>query len=71
MVEIKLILALTIREFDIKDAYEEFDALKGNEKGGSVNGQRAYMMLRGGGHPADYYPCKVKIAQTTEKETRM
>lgn len=60
--KIKLNLVLTIREIDIKDAYKNFDALEGNEKGRSVNGQRAYMMLRGGGHPADYYPCKVKIA---------
>ncbi|APA13955.1 hypothetical protein SS1G_11247 [Sclerotinia sclerotiorum 1980 UF-70] len=63
MTEIKLMLALTIREFDFKDAYEEYDVMKGNPKGLNVNGQRAYMMRRGGGHPADYYPCKVASAR--------
>lgn len=71
MVEIKLILVLTIREFDIKDAYEEFDMVRGNAKGRNVNGQRAYMMLRGGGHPADYYPCKVNFAQMGPKKADM
>ena len=62
MTEVKVMLALTIREFDIKDAYAAFDKVKNNPKGANVNGQRAYMMLRGGGHPADHYPCKVKYA---------
>ncbi|ATZ51418.1 hypothetical protein BCIN_07g00580 [Botrytis cinerea B05.10] len=63
MTEIKLMLALTIRDFDFKDAYEEYDVMKGNPKGLNVNGQRAYMMLRGGGHPADHYPCKATFAK--------
>ncbi|TGO48511.1 hypothetical protein BOTNAR_0471g00110 [Botryotinia narcissicola] len=63
MTEIKLMLALTIQDFDFKDAYEEYDAMKGYPKGLNVNGQRAYMMLRGGGHPADHYPCKVSLAK--------
>jgi len=58
--EIKIILALTIRSFDIVDAYAEFDALKKNPRGMNVNGQRTYMVRgTGGGHPADEYPCKV------------
>lgn len=63
LTEIKVMLAMTIRDFDIEDAYEEFDLMKGNKRGANVNGQRAYMMLRGGGHPADHYPCKVKFAR--------
>ncbi|TGO88203.1 hypothetical protein BPOR_0177g00160 [Botrytis porri] len=47
----------------ISDAYEEYDLIKGDPKGWRVNGQRAYMMLRGGGHPADHYPCKVAFAK--------
>ncbi|MCJ1282012.1 hypothetical protein MMC26_001335 [Xylographa opegraphella] len=62
LVEIKVMLALTIREFDIVDAYDEWDSQKGNPKGMNVNGERAYMIIRGGGHPADFYPCKVKVA---------
>jgi len=60
MTEIKIILALTLRTFDLVDAYEEFDTLKGNPKGWNVNGQRTYMVRgTGGGHPSDGYPCKV------------
>lgn len=63
LTEIKVMLALTLREFDFMDAYDEFDRMKGNPKGWNVNGQRAYMMRRGGGHPADFYPCKVHFAK--------
>jgi hypothetical protein len=56
MTEIKLMLALTVREFDIRDAYDEYDLMKKNPNGWNVNGQRAYMMRGGGGHPADFYP---------------
>jgi sterigmatocystin biosynthesis cytochrome P450 monooxygenase len=46
LTEIKVMLVLTIRQFNVRDAYEEFDVLKGNPKGWNVNGQRAYMMRR-------------------------
>ena len=60
-------LALTVREFDISDACEAYDTLKGNLKGWNVNGQRAYMMRRGGERPADHYPCKVTFANAKER----
>jgi cytochrome P450 len=61
LTEIKLILVLTTREFDINDAYAEFDMVKGNTRNMKVNGNRAYMVrIGGGGHPADGYPCKVR-----------
>ncbi|KAF2675665.1 cytochrome P450 [Lentithecium fluviatile CBS 122367] len=64
MTEIKIILAMTVRSFDIVDAYEEFDALKNNPKGMNVNGQRTYMVRgAGAGHPSDGYPCKVALRQ--------
>ena len=66
LTEIKVMLTLTIRDFNIQNAYEEFDELKKNPKGWNVNGQRAYMMRRGGGHPADNYPCKVTFAHKRE-----
>jgi hypothetical protein len=62
MTEIKTMLVLTVREFDITDAYDEWDRLKGNPKGWNVNGERAYMIHKGSGHPSDLYPCKVKLA---------
>ncbi|KAL8727061.1 MAG: hypothetical protein Q9166_006304 [cf. Caloplaca sp. 2 TL-2023] len=59
LTEIKIILAMTVRDFDFADQYEEFDALRNNPRGRQVNGQRAYMMRRPGTFPADHYPCKV------------
>ena len=68
LTEIKLMLALTIREYNFKDCYREYDAMKGNPSGWNVNGHRAYMARRGGGHPADHYPCRVTfVSQGTEK----
>jgi cytochrome P450 len=61
LTEIKLILALTIREFDIIDAYADFDKIRGSSGNMKVNGQRAYMVrIGGGGHPADSYPCRAR-----------
>jgi hypothetical protein len=54
-----VILALTAREFDIKDAYEEFDALYPRKTMVTVNGERAYQFEKGGAHPADHLPCRV------------
>ncbi|KAL9128895.1 MAG: hypothetical protein Q9217_002517 [Psora testacea] len=68
LTEIKLILALTIRSFNVKEAYREFDEMKKNPRGWNVNGQRAYMMRRGGGHPADHYPCKVAFTHRMEDQ---
>ncbi|KAL8744557.1 MAG: hypothetical protein Q9190_003216 [Brigantiaea leucoxantha] len=61
LTEIKLMLALTIREFDFKDSYKEFDALKKNPVGWNVNGQRAYMMRRVGGHPAHPFMKSIRL----------
>lgn len=67
MTEIKVILALTIRSFNINDAYEEFDAFKKNPRSMNVNGQRTYMVRgTGGGHPADGYPCKATLSKWGE-----
>ena len=60
--ELKVILALTVRELQIEDAYKEWDLQKGTaerERAG-VEGERAYQYIRNGGHPAELYPCRVK-----------
>jgi hypothetical protein len=61
MSELKVILALTAREFDIKDAYEEFDALYPRKSLKTVHGERAYQFEKGGAHPADHMPCRVSV----------
>lgn len=64
MTEIKIILALTVRGFEIRDAYAEFDRGRGRREGMGVQGRRTYMVRgTGGGHPADGYPCRVSMAK--------
>lgn len=46
MTEIKISFALTIRRFDILDAYEGFDKARKNLKGMAANGQRTYVQRR-------------------------
>lgn len=57
--ELKIILALTVREFDVRDAYEEFDRLHPRKGLRTVEGERAYQIEKGGAHPADRFPCRV------------
>ena len=69
LVEIKIVLALTVREFDIIDAYDEWDTLKKNKpEKMRLDGERAYMIYRGTGHPADFYPCRVKPSDGGDKK---
>ncbi|KAH8602492.1 cytochrome P450 [Bisporella sp. PMI_857] len=58
-----IILALTVREFDVRDAYGEFDRLhvaKG-DRIKRVEGERVYQIEQGGAHPADRFPCRVSF----------
>ncbi|KAE9967037.1 hypothetical protein EG327_011641 [Venturia inaequalis] len=83
MVEIKAVLMLVVREFDISPAYDEWDKRMGQEKCEAkvgwgallpsstirhVAGDRVYQTTGGGGsHPADGYPCRVRIAKDRRK----
>ena len=59
MLDVKVALALTVREFDIKPAYEEWDKLNPRKDNLSVDGERAYMVDKGAAHPVDEFPCRV------------
>ncbi|KAH7126605.1 cytochrome P450 [Dendryphion nanum] len=65
VVNIKVGLALTIREFDVKDAYDEWDRMHPSKGIHHVNGERAYCIERGGMHPADGFPCRVSLRSST------
>ena len=67
LAEMKIMLVLTVREFVIEDMYAESDARKGVRGNLSFNGERAYMVRRGGGHPSDYYPCKATFTDEGRK----
>lgn len=77
--EIRIVVVLTARVFDIRDAYEENDAAKLRSQSWlakmgemigvtqkpikEVNNERAYQTEKAGGHPADGYPCRVTLAE--------
>jgi len=61
MLEIKAVLALTVREFDIRSMYEELDRQIPGEEVRTVDGERAYQVKEGAAHPADHYPFRVTL----------
>ncbi|KAM7213905.1 Cytochrome P450 [Rhypophila decipiens] len=73
LVELRMILAILVRRFDIKGAYDEWDSLnegkgKGKKSGiKTVDGERAYQVAKGAAHPADGFPCRVYCASLFEK----
>lgn len=65
MLELKICLVMTLREFMITPAYEEWDKTHPRRGIKTVNGQRAYQAEKGGGgaHPADGFPVKVALRE--------
>jgi hypothetical protein len=61
MTELCVFLACTIREFDVADAYNEWDAV--NKRSGLLEyrGDRAYQIEEAAAHPATHYPCRVNV----------
>lgn len=59
MHDVKITLVLTAREFEIRNAFDEWDSLHPTKKIKHVNGERAYQTQSGGAHPADGYPCRI------------
>ncbi|KAM7195834.1 Cytochrome P450 [Rhypophila sp. PSN 637] len=54
----------TVREFDVQSAYDEWDLLHDKKIRGEIkhaNGERAYQIQSGGVHPADGFPCRVRV----------
>ncbi|KAJ5652032.1 hypothetical protein N7507_009458 [Penicillium longicatenatum] len=72
--EIRVLLAMSLRLFDISPAYEEWDALKLQNQGwvsrltgrfgkavpNTVNGERAYQTEKAA-FPVDDYPCRISL----------
>ncbi|KAL2819651.1 cytochrome P450 [Aspergillus cavernicola] len=63
LLEIRIALVMTLREFNITPAYGEWDRMCPREGVKEVNGHRAYQAEKGGGgaHPADGLPCRVTL----------
>lgn len=69
MLDVKVTLALVVREMEVRGAYEEWDALRGGRKGvKEVRGERAYQTQAGGAHPADGFPCRVRFREGRGQE---
>lgn len=62
MTELKIILACVVREFEFRNAYEEWDALYPG-KGWRYRGDRAYQMEEAAAHPVEHYPCRVFLRE--------
>lgn len=62
LIELKLVVVMTARTFDISPAYDEWDLLHPKKGPNTVDGERAYQVVRGGAHPSDGFPCRVSMA---------
>jgi cytochrome P450 len=64
LLELRIALVMTMREFQITPAYDDWDKIHPPRNGiKTVDGNRAYQAQKGGGgaHPADGYPCRVVL----------
>jgi cytochrome P450 len=67
LMELKVGLAMTVREFDIAPAYEEWDGRHPPKGIKHIDGNRVYPAEKGGGgaHPPDGFPCRVTVCGQT------
>ena len=59
MQDIKTMLAMTLREFGVCNAYVEWDELHSRKGLKTAWGERAYHVFRTAAHSADGFPCRV------------
>lgn len=62
LLELKLVMVMTLRELDITACYDVWDRDHGRKGSGTVNGERAYQVLKGTTRPAEGFPCRVTFA---------
>ena len=61
ILELKVILACTVRRFEVNQQYEEWDRLHPRKGVKTVFGERMYPVLRRAAKPSDGMPCRVRI----------
>lgn len=61
MTELKMVLALTARDFEMKEAFDEWDAVHKPKGVKTVNGERAYQIQLGSAHPVDGLPVRLTL----------
>lgn len=63
LLEMKLVMVMTLREFNVTSSYDAFDHDQGKRrKSNTVDGERAYQVMKGTPRPADGFPCRVTVA---------
>lgn len=60
LVELKVVLALTAREFELAEAYRERDRINKPIGVKAVNGERAYQIQLGSAHPVNGFPARIR-----------
>jgi cytochrome P450 len=65
LTEIKTLLVMVVRQFDLKEAYAEWDQSHPVAGLREANGERAYQVSGGGGgqHPSCRYPCRISVRE--------
>ncbi|KAL4801043.1 N-alkane-inducible cytochrome P450, partial [Aspergillus venezuelensis] len=66
LLDIQVTLLMTVREFDFKDQYAEWDRQHPKHGLNTVFGERAYMIQAGAGRPAQGMPCKVSLSARSQ-----
>ncbi|KAI9648270.1 hypothetical protein NHQ30_002902 [Ciborinia camelliae] len=61
MLELKIILVITTRAFEIKSVYDEWDKMHPRTGLRTLEGDRAYQIQSGAAHPSDGLPCRVTL----------
>lgn len=61
MLELKLVLVMTARGFEVKSVYDEWDNSNHTNGMKTLNGDRAYQILSGAAHPSNGLPCRISL----------
>ena len=62
LLELKLVMVMTVRRFRIEARYDEGSSgQEGRDESMTVQGERAYQVIRGTARPAEGLPCKVTL----------
>ena len=59
MTVLKITLTCTVRDFEFKPAYDEWDRMHPSNGNKVYRGDRAYQMEEAAAHPVEHYPCRV------------
>lgn len=64
LVELRVILACLIRDFDASPAYDEWDAQNPRKGIKLYRGERVYQVEQGAAHPVHGYPCRIQLTSS-------